>query len=217
MTPPSPTSNDAPPPPLPGLLDRRALNLPNAITVSRFVLAMVLFVLIWMAGWWRIAAVLFVAAAFTDFLDGYLARKYGQVTVLGRILDPFVDKLIICGAFIFLQDRSENGLSSGVNAWMTFVIIAREMFITSLRAMLEQHGKDFSAAWTGKAKMCLQSATVPIVLLSLSRTFLDDISGSISVGQFQSLRDMLLWATVGVTLYSGVEYVIRALRIWRQG
>ena len=211
LTPPEPTQESGPPP----IFDRRALNLPNLITVSRFVLAIILFILIDLDGWWRTAAALFVVAAFTDFLDGYLARKYGQITVLGRILDPFVDKLIICGSFIFLQGKSSGGLESGVTAWMTFVIVAREMFITSLRAVLEQYGRDFSAKWSGKLKMLLQCLTVPVCLLSLSQLFLDWAAGFDAAGQFLRLRDVMLWLTVGITVYSGLEYVARAMQLWK--
>jgi CDP-diacylglycerol--glycerol-3-phosphate 3-phosphatidyltransferase len=213
------TTTLSPMPPRPespprALIDRRVLNLPNLITVSRLLLAVVLFVLIDVDGWWRTAAGLFVIAAFTDFLDGYLARKYGQVTVLGRILDPFVDKIIICGAFIFLQGKTDDGLFSGVTGWMTFIIVAREMFITSLRAVLEQYGKDFSAQWSGKLKMIVQCLAVPVCLLSLSRPFLEGIAPLLSGEEFARLRDGLLWVTVGITLYSGVEYVLRAVRLW---
>jgi len=84
------------------LLGPEIWNLPNTITVSRLVLSLMLFVMIYLEGWWKTSALLFIIAAATDFLDGYFARKYNQVTTLGRILDPFVDKIIICGAFIFL-------------------------------------------------------------------------------------------------------------------
>jgi CDP-diacylglycerol--glycerol-3-phosphate 3-phosphatidyltransferase len=190
-------------------LDRQSLNLPNLITVSRFVLSIILFVLIDMNGWWRAAAVVFIVAALTDYLDGYLARKYGQVTVLGRILDPFVDKIIICGAFIFLQ-KWEN---SGVTAWMTFIIIARELLITSLRAFLEQRGKDFSAKWSGKIKMIVQCAAVPLCLLSLSEPFVASLPDWFGVDRFRLLRDMTVWATIAITVYSGVEYTWRAFRM----
>ena len=85
-----------------GPLDVNALNLPNCITVSRLVLAFVLFGMISYGGLWISSAVVFAVAAATDAVDGYLARRYGMVTTLGRILDPFVDKIIVCGAFIFL-------------------------------------------------------------------------------------------------------------------
>lgn len=202
--------NTAPPAPL----DRRSLNVPNAITLSRLVLAIVLFVLIDLNGWWRLSAFVFVVAAATDFLDGYLARAYGQVTVLGRIMDPFVDKIIICGSFIFLLGKPD----CGITAWMTFLIVAREMFVSSLRAFLEQRGQDFSAKWSGKVKMLMQCAVVPVCLLSLSGEFREGVTGVMSWPHFERLRDVMLWATVGVTVYSGLEYVVRGFRmIGRQG
>ena len=190
-------------------MDRRSLNAPNLITVSRFVLSIVLFVLIDATGWWRTAAIVFVVAALTDYIDGYLARKYGQVTVLGRILDPFVDKIIICGAFIFLQKWEQ----SGISAWMTFIIIARELLITSLRAFLEQRGKDFSAKWSGKIKMVVQCAAVPLCLLSLSEPFAAALPEWFDMDRFRLLRDVTVWGTVGITVYSGVEYTWRAFRM----
>ena len=193
-------------------IDARSLNLPNAITLSRFVLALVLFVLISLNRYWQTAAIVFVIAALTDFLDGYLARKYGQVTVLGRILDPFVDKIIICGSFIFLLAYPE----SGVTAWVTFAIIAREMFITQLRAFMEQRGTDFSAKWSGKIKMGFQCLAVPLCLLSLSDEFIENWKTMISQTQLDQLRDIAIWATVAITVYSGVEYSWRAFQILRR-
>ena len=81
---------------------QRGFNLPNCITVSRLVLAFVLFGMISYGGLWIASAIMLAVAAATDAVDGYLARRYGMVTTLGRILDPFVDKIIVCGAFIFL-------------------------------------------------------------------------------------------------------------------
>lgn len=190
-------------------LNRDALNLPNMITISRFLLAIVLFTLIYIQGFWRSAAVLFIVAAWTDFLDGYIARKYGMVTVLGRILDPFVDKIIVGGAFIFLSEKTVTldgvTLHSGVNAWMAIIVIGREMFVTTLRSFMEQHGKDFSASWSGKIKMALQCVAVPAALLSLHAPYATE--------QFLLVRDVLLWIAVGVTVYSGIVYVVRAGRI----
>jgi CDP-diacylglycerol--glycerol-3-phosphate 3-phosphatidyltransferase len=190
-----------------------ALNLPNLITLSRLLLAFVLFVLIYMHGYWITAAVVFVLAAATDALDGYIARRYGKITALGRILDPFADKIIICGAFIFLLDKkveTETGeLWSGVNAWMVIIVVAREMFVTSLRGFLEQEGKDFSASLSGKLKMVLQCVAVTASLLSLE----DRFSGE----AFKLLRDVLLWSAVVVTIWSGLVYVVRAIALLRGG
>lgn len=190
-------------------LDRRSLNVPNSLTLSRFLLAIVLFALIDWDGWWRLSAVVFIVAASTDFLDGYYARKHGQVTVLGRILDPFVDKIIICGSFIFLLEHPQ----SGVTAWMTVIIIGREMFVTSLRAILEQHGRDFSAKWSGKAKMVLQCIAVPVCLFSLSPEFREMIGGDQIAGRFDVFRDVVLWVAVAITIYSGAEYTVRGFRM----
>jgi len=197
---------------LTSVIDARSLNLPNAITLSRFVLALVLFCLISTDRFWQTSAVVFIIAALTDFLDGYLARKYGQVTVLGRILDPFVDKIIICGSFIFLMAWPK----SGVTAWVTFAIVAREMFITQLRAFMEQRGTDFSAKWSGKIKMGLQCTAVPLCLLSLSPEFMARWQTVFSHSQLVWVRDLSIWSTVVITVYSGAEYSWRAFQILRR-
>ncbi len=191
-----------------GPLTRGAFNLPNAITISRLGLSLVLFVLIDVDGWWRTAAALFVFAAATDFLDGWVARRYGLVTTLGRILDPFVDKIIICGSFVFLLGLGVE--RSGVNAWMVLIVIGREMFITSLRGFMEQHGLDFSASWSGKFKMAAQCLAVTVALLALSPEV-------VSVWKWMpTLRDVTLWLAIGLTVYSGVIYVFRAAQMLRK-
>lgn len=191
-----------------GPLDVNALNLPNCITVSRLVLAFVLFGMIAYGGMWILSAVVFAVAAATDAVDGYLARRYGMVTTLGRILDPFVDKIIVCGAFIFLLAvNGSGGLQSGIGPWMTLIVIGREMFITGLRSILEQQGKDFSASLSGKIKMVVQCLAVEASLLSLSPP--------INTPWFAGLRDVLLWLAVLFTLGSGVLYIRRAARLLR--
>ena len=196
----------------PARIGREWFNLPNAITVSRLLLAVVLFALIDLGGYWLSAAGLFVFAASTDWADGYLARKYGQVTTLGRILDPFVDKIIVGGTFLFLLSRNGDSdpqvtLPSGVNAWMVVTVISREMFITSLRGFLEQQGKDFSASLSGKAKMLLQCVAVTASLLSMSPR--------LNWSWLVPTRDVLLWSAVAVTVWSGVVYIVRAIQLLR--
>jgi len=187
-------------------IDRKSLNAPNLITLSRLLLAFVLFGLIYVEGYWIESAVLFGAAAATDFLDGYIARKYGLVTTLGRILDPFVDKIIVCGSFVFLLEKSD---ASGVNSWMVMAVIGREMFVTGLRSFLEQSGQDFSAVWSGKVKMALQCVAVIASLLSLSPRFTH-------VESFILTRDILLWMAVAITLYSGLAYAWRGFQMLRR-
>jgi CDP-diacylglycerol--glycerol-3-phosphate 3-phosphatidyltransferase len=147
-----------------------------------------------------------VIAASTDALDGYLARRYKQVTVLGRILDPFVDKVIVCGSFVFLLEKQGDS-DSGVNAWMVIIIIGREMFVSSLRGILEKEGKDFSASLSGKLKMALQCVAVTFSLLSLSR--------DLQWPWLPVTRDILLWLAVAVTIWSGLIYVIRGFSLLR--
>ncbi|RMG32971.1 MAG: CDP-diacylglycerol--glycerol-3-phosphate 3-phosphatidyltransferase [Planctomycetota bacterium] len=180
------------------------LNAPNIVTLSRLILAGALFVLIDRGYSWTAATVVFVIAAATDALDGYLARRYGLVTTLGRILDPFVDKIIVCGSFVFLLAHAPK---SGVNAWMVLVILARELFITSLRGYLERQGRDFSAAWSGKVKMVVQCLAVGFALLSMEP--------SVRLSGLLALRDALLWGAVAITIYSGIDYCIRAARMMK--
>ncbi len=190
----------------PPLFGPEAMNIPNLITVCRLILAIVLFVLIDYEGLWITAAVVFVVAAATDALDGFIARRYGMVTTLGRILDPFVDKIIVCGAFIFLLEKPQ---ASGVTAWMVVVIVGREMFVTGLRSFLERAGCDFSATWSGKLKMGLQSVAVTASLLSLSP--------HLAEAWFLAVRDVLLWAAVLVTAWSGGVYMYRAAVMMKGG
>lgn len=191
---------------------RSALNLPNIITLSRLVLAVFLFWLIdegrRLHPHWLAALVVFLIAAATDAIDGYIARRYGLVTKIGRILDPFVDKVIIGGAFMFLAVQK----NSGVNAWMVITVIGREMFVTSLRSVLESEGKDFSATMSGKIKMAVQCLAVAASLL-----YLQYGRGAPTEATLATLRDIVLWASVAVTLYSGYDYVIRAARLFRAG
>jgi CDP-diacylglycerol---glycerol-3-phosphate 3-phosphatidyltransferase len=185
----------------------RALNLPNCITVSRLILAFILFALIGQQQW-ILSAALFAAAAATDALDGFLARRYGMVTTLGRILDPFVDKIIVCGAFIFLLAVGD---ASGVGPWMVLIVIGRELFITGLRSLLEQQGKDFSASLSGKIKMLMQCVAIEASLLFLWLNPPDRTA----VPRFSLIRDVLLWLAVAFTLASGILYIRRASQLLR--
>src|SRR5687768_9331901 len=152
--------------PLAGGQELRAVvfNLPNQLTWLRLALTVVMFCLI---AWeqYAISVVLFVVAASTDWLDGYFARKYNLVTTLGRILDPFADKVIICGTFVFLSAEYP---VSGVHAWMAVVVVGRELLVTALRSFLEQQGADFSATLSGKLKMVLQCTAAALSLYCLS-------------------------------------------------
>lgn len=173
-------------------------NLPNILTLSRLGLAIILFVLIHFECWTAVLGV-FVIAAITDWLDGYLARKQGLTSALGRNLDPLVDKVLVCGAFIFLLPVSDSGLT----AWMVTVVVARELIVTGLRSFFEARGVAFGADYVGKIKMVLQCAALIAIFVVLSypteqRAALDPI------------RLLIVWAMLAATVYSGGQYLLKA-------
>ena len=175
-------------------------NIPNFLTTIRFFLSIAVIVLIDQK-WFLASMITFLVAASTDWMDGYYARKYGQVTKFGRIFDPFVDKIIICGAFIALV-AIEN---AAVPAWMAIVVVARELLVTSLRGIIEGSGKDFSASWLGKWKMVFQCIAVVAVFMCLVVTPSSDSMNLVRTGS--------LWIAMGITVYSGFDYVLAATRV----
>ncbi len=188
------------------------LNVPNVLTTARFVLAVVVFVLIPLEQYLA-ATVIFVIGAGTDWIDGWWARKYDQVTKLGRIFDPFVDKIIICGAFIMLA--AEPG--SGILPWMAVVVMGREMLVTAIRGFIEQQGGDFSAQLMGKLKMVVQCVAVVASLIALREY---QLAGSRDASLPTWLNYTLhgsVWLAIFLTIYSGVEYIVAAARILGRG
>jgi CDP-diacylglycerol--glycerol-3-phosphate 3-phosphatidyltransferase len=179
-------------------------NLPNQLTAARFVLALVLFAFIELA-WWLPCIGVFALAALTDWLDGYLARKQGLTSTLGRNLDPLVDKVLICGAFVFLLPVRDAGHDSGVFAWMVTVIVSRELVITSLRSFLENRGATFGADWLGKIKMVLQCAALFAIFLALQTP----------EWQLFWIRDVLIYSMLAATALSGLQYLWRAAHLLR--
>jgi len=189
-------------------------NVPNQLSALRLVLALAVFCLMVygsQAAYW-VALVLFLVAAGTDWLDGYIARKYDMVTTLGRILDPFVDKVIICGTFIFLLSVPRmTARWYSLQAWMVVVIVGRELLVTALRSFLEQRGADFSARWSGKWKMVFQCAAAALGLLY------------VALGRYPPGQPALvwwpmvatLWIAVLLTVWSGAVYVGAAARLTR--
>lgn len=173
-------------------------NVPNQLSAARIVLAVLCFLAI-CAEWYLAALVLFILAAVTDFLDGYWARRFNQITQLGRILDPFADKVIICGAFILLGSIE----GSMIPAWIAVVITARELLVTALRGLVEGHNMDFSAVWAGKVKMVVQ---IVAVAMSLYRLYVWATGGNTSPVYDNLLVLTVILATAS-TLYSGWGYI----------
>ncbi len=199
------------------------LNVPNQLTIARLVLSIVCFVFL-AIDWYLTGLVLFVIAASTDWIDGYWARKYGQVTQLGRVMDPFADKIIICGAFIFLAGVPRVGDSwlpaSGIAPWMAVLVVAREILVTAIRSFFEEGGVDFSAKWAGKWKMLFQCLAVGFSLYRLGMYFDPTYQ---NIGWTSTPPDWLtyslhalVWTAIALTIYSGWEYVRAALRMLRK-
>jgi CDP-diacylglycerol--glycerol-3-phosphate 3-phosphatidyltransferase len=173
-------------------------NLPNQLTAARLVLGIILFVLIEFH-LWIVSIVIFALAALTDWLDGYLARKQGLTSTLGRNLDPLVDKVVMCGAYIFLTANKDSGLY----AWMAVVVVARELIITSLRTYMESLGANFGADWLGKIKMVLQCGALFAIFVALHEP--TDV--------LQIIRDVFIYAMLASTALSGAQYLWRAFAL----
>lgn len=200
-------------------------NVPNILTIARLILSIFCFIA-FIFEWYLAALILFAIAAGTDWVDGFYARRYGQITKLGRILDPFADKIIICGTFTFLAavppvfvEQGINRSASEVWAWMAVIVVAREILVTALRGFFEEQGTDFSAKWSGKWKMVFQCAAVA---LSLWRLWYYQFDGrTMAWGQTPPtsitwILRLVVWVAVLMTIYSGWVYVRRALDLLRQ-
>jgi CDP-diacylglycerol--glycerol-3-phosphate 3-phosphatidyltransferase len=152
-------------------------------------------------------------AAFTDWLDGYLARTYNLGSTLGRNLDPLVDKVLMCGAYISLLPLGSE--QRWLYPWMVTIVVARELVITSLRSFMETTGAHFGADWLGKLKMALQCAALIAIFVTL-------ICGDWLAGEkwlttaCQWIRDGLIYAMIGATLLSGLQYLWRAAALFRE-
>ncbi len=176
-------------------------NIPNRLSASRIVLAIACFVTIGLGHYYVqfyfVSLVLFLVAAATDWLDGFWARRFGQVTQLGRILDPFADKVIICGTFIMLCAVP----GSEIAPWMAVLVTGRELLVTALRSLCEGRSIDFSARWAGKVKMVFQCVAVALSLWKLSQGE-NGVSMLFNVALIASV-----WLSLASTLYSGWGYV----------
>jgi len=193
------------------------VNLPNAITFSRLLLAAVF---VWAldrggAAGSLVALVTFSVAAATDWLDGYLARKLGLVTPLGKLLDPLADKILVCAAFVFM---STLGFAP---VWVTALIIAREFLVTGLRQIAVEAGQVLAADRLGKWKTTFQLTYVITALVWISfsefpaRPWVFEQLWLLAkpAGQGGWLMPVSLWLAVALTLVSGANYVWSSRRL----
>lgn len=193
------------------------MTLANKITTGRLALAVVLFVLLDLLGrgdplpGWPLATacfLLFIAITATDALDGYYARKLGQVSDFGRIADPAADKVIVCGSFVFLSAVPWG--RDIVPPWIVVAILCREFVVTALRAWMEQKGHEFGADPAGKLKMVLQCVAIPAVIFV---RIVDDLFARTEPEVpriFRIVAIVLVWTALIVTVWSGWGYVRKA-------
>jgi CDP-diacylglycerol---glycerol-3-phosphate 3-phosphatidyltransferase len=192
------------------------MNLANQITVSRLFLAGVFFgiislfdasagqpqgrLLVW-------ALCVYVLACITDIVDGEIARRHSGITTFGRVIDPFVDKVLVVGTYVFFASNHfalEGKSITGVQAWMVVIILIRELLVTDLRMISESQGTQFAANFYGKMKMAVQSAAIGWILLSLV------IGGATITGYWYYSRLGAALLAVLVTVMSLVAYLRRA-------
>jgi CDP-diacylglycerol--glycerol-3-phosphate 3-phosphatidyltransferase len=212
-------------------------HIPNLLTGLRLVLAVVFF---GMLSWYQYegrgdpwflntAFVIYLVALITDFLDGWMARKYKLESAFGRVVDPFVDKVLVLGSFAFfagknfiIPDWEAINASrapyvvktiTGVAPYMVAILLARELLITSLRGSAESSGKNFGAQFSGKLKMVFQSVTILIILAYVN--YLRWLTEEHWERPARIFRDICIWATIVITVVSGLLYVQRAIAMYR--
>jgi CDP-diacylglycerol--glycerol-3-phosphate 3-phosphatidyltransferase len=181
------------------------VNLPNSITFARLILTAVYVLTASLPGataaWLTLAA--FVIAATTDWLDGYLARKMNQVTALGKLLDPLVDKILVCAAFVHLT------MAAMCPMWMTILIIAREFLVTGLRQIAVERGVVMAADRWGKLKTIAQMVFVIVALWILALQ--SQGMGAAWIPWLQEALLPTLWLAVFLTCLSGWNYLKGAM------
>ncbi|MBE5967848.1 MAG: CDP-diacylglycerol--glycerol-3-phosphate 3-phosphatidyltransferase [Lachnospiraceae bacterium] len=170
------------------------MNLPNKITLFRVIMIPVFLFIYLMPGipyGNYIAAAIFLIAAFSDFLDGYLARKNNLVTNFGKFMDPLADKLLVSGALICFV---ENGL---VPAWIVFIIIAREFIISGFRLVASDNGVVIAASWWGKIKTNVQMIMSVMLILNFDHPVI------------HVLEQITIYLAVILTVVSLVDYMVK--------
>lgn len=181
--------------------DFKYKNLPNQLTIGR-IFAIPLFIVLLMMGFRVAATIVFLLAAFTDMLDGKIARRYNLVTNFGKLMDPLADKLLTMSAFICLVALDQ------IPAWMVIIILGREFIITGMRQVAAAEGIVIAAGWSGKIKTVLQMVAIPVLLLN--NWPCDPYLGAFPADQ------ILLWAALVMTVVSGIEYMVKNRQVFSQ-
>lgn len=189
--------------------EKQILNLPNILTMVRIAAIPLLCILLLSpereAGFW--AAALFAAASVTDWLDGYLARRMGIITVFGKFLDPIADKLIVMSALIMILPFGR------VPAWMVLVILGREIIITGLRGIASTEGIVIPASNLGKFKTIFQLVAIIGLLLHYDYQWFFSIDHPLLVVNMHNVGMFYLWIATVITIWSGVDYLSKFVRV----
>ena len=177
---------------------QQILSLPNGVTILRILAIPIILVLLFYMGrgYQLLTALLFLGAAVTDTIDGYLARRRGMVTTLGKFLDPLADKLLIVTALIALIPAKE------IPVWMVIVIVGREIAITGLRGIAVSQNIVISASTLGKYKTVFEVASIFFLILDGAYFFMN----------FRSIGLALLWVALGIAVISGIDYFKKFLK-----
>lgn len=177
------------------------MNLANKLTISRIILIPIFMIVLLNRIQFGeyIAAVIFIIAASTDGLDGYIARKRKEITNLGKLMDPLADKLLIAAALVTLVEMTE------ISAWVAVVIIGREFFVTGLRSVAAAEGVIIAASKLGKIKTVTQIVAISAILLNDFPLSLLNIT----FGKYA------IYIAVFFTIWSGIDYYIKARRSLR--
>jgi len=191
---------------------------PNRITALRFVGSLVLFLILSLVGedldhhalYAGLAFWLFLTIAATDYLDGYLARRGNQITSFGRIADPFVDKVLVIGAMVYLAvlDWSRPWFP----AWIVVIVVAREFLVTGIRGYVESQGLAFPADWFGKIKMIVQCIAIAVALGIHAFDWPAPLRSFLDVSAY-----VFVYGTLLTTVGSGTSYVLKTRRLLAKG
>ena len=175
------------------------MNLPNKLTIGR-IIAIPIFIVVFLMGYRYAAAVIFILAAFTDMLDGKIARKYNLVTNFGKLMDPLADKLLVMSALICMVELGD------VAGWMVVVILGREFIITGMRQVAEAQGIVIAAGTTGKIKTVTQMIAIPLLILD---------NWPFAMLSFELPMDIIfLWIALIMTVVSGAEYIVKNRKLF---
>lgn len=190
--------------------DVKLMNLPNILTLARIAAVPVVVVLLLFESrvncFW--ATVVFSLAAITDWLDGYLARKWEIVTVLGKFLDPLADKLIVMAALIMLIPLDR------VPAWAVFVILAREIVVTGLRSIASSEGIVIDASPLGKYKTIFQMVAIVGLLLHYRYYWFFGIEFDFLYPTFHNVGIFFFYVSLFLTIWSGADYFAKFFKVF---